>query len=61
MTAVNDPPVAAADGPYLVKQGTSLSVDWSIGVTANDTDIDGASLPDHRPLSTRTSRTGPSP
>jgi VCBS repeat-containing protein len=40
VTAVNDPPVAVADGPYLVKQGTSINVGVVGGVLTNDTDVD---------------------
>ncbi len=42
VTAVNDPPVAVADGPLLVKQGLSLTTTAGTGVLANDSDVDTA-------------------
>ena len=40
VTAVNDPPVAVADGPLLVKQGLNMVTTAGTGVLANDTDVD---------------------
>jgi VCBS repeat-containing protein len=42
VTPVNDAPVAVADGPFLVKQGYSVTRNAAGGVLANDTDIDTA-------------------
>lgn len=47
--AVNDPPVASADGPYEVTNDTILGVGAAAGVLANDTDPD---LPDSTVQST---------
>src|SRR5690606_22357716 len=41
---VNDPPVAANDGPYQVNEDTTLTVDAGTGVLANDTDLEGDAL-----------------
>ncbi|MGZ4792339.1 MAG: tandem-95 repeat protein, partial [Ilumatobacteraceae bacterium] len=43
ITAVNDPPVAAADS-YSVNEDTTLTVPVNTGVLANDTDVDGNPL-----------------
>ena len=40
VTPVDDAPVAVADGPFLVKQGSSVTRSAAAGVLANDTDID---------------------
>lgn len=42
ITAVNDAPVAVADGPYQAVQGMAFSRPALTGVLANDTDIDTA-------------------
>ncbi|HKB04154.1 MAG TPA: Ig-like domain-containing protein [Gemmataceae bacterium] len=49
VTAVNDAPVAVADGPYTIEAGEPLITTTggggaAIGVLANDTDVDGDSL-----------------
>src|SRR5581483_5601390 len=42
VTPVNDPPVAADDGPYTVAEGNGLNVDAPDGVLVNDIDVDSA-------------------
>ena len=43
VTPVNDPPVAATDGPYSTPEGTALVLS-APGVLANDTDVEGDPL-----------------
>jgi VCBS repeat-containing protein len=45
VTAVNDPPVAAADGTYAATEDTALVVPLGTGVLANDTDPDNLAAP----------------
>ncbi len=44
VNAVNDPPVAANDGPYSTDEDTELTVPAASGVLANDADVDGQHL-----------------
>ena len=44
INAVNDAPLAAADGPYFTDQGVTLVVPAASGVLANDTDVDSPAL-----------------
>ena len=44
INAVNDAPLAAADGPYFTDQNVTLNVPAASGVLANDTDVDSPAL-----------------
>lgn len=44
VTAVNDPPVAVADGPYFGAEDTKVAVGVGLGVLVNDSDIDSPGL-----------------
>ncbi|MGE5376114.1 MAG: Ig-like domain-containing protein [Bacteroidota bacterium] len=41
---VNDAPIAVNDGPYTTNEDTTLNVTATLGVLANDTDVDSSSL-----------------